>query len=146
MDISALFAVITAILAIIVFYAGFRMLTAKRTRAGPTDIELERLLSLQADAGGIEPASQSDFRNMAMTASQATSRAKAYCSRMILRDFSKQHLRNQNFIGAWWRVDHVRPDRWHITQAVNEGPESGMAYDEWVRIGRRHFSERRHVV
>lgn len=124
--------IIASILGAISFLAG-GLTSAKAENIGSTETELRQLLSLSIDSLPKEPAS--DFTDLIAKVHAATSKVRGYCSRRIYRDLSNSKLKHREYVEKEWRLDFVRPDRWHVTQQVWDDERQDTLADEWISIG-----------
>jgi hypothetical protein len=59
---------------------------------------------------------------------------------MVGKNPRSEKLRGQNYIFIHWRIDHVCPDRWHVTQTLWDH-SLGRRNDEWVTVGKRNYQK-----
>jgi tetratricopeptide (TPR) repeat protein len=106
---------------------------------GKTEANLKSLLVLSKDTAKKEAAAITNWRDTKLRSLELTEQARTYCSRTVVKDLTKESLVTRDHILMQWRLDFVRPDRWHITQEAWDGDLGKPVLDEWVTIGRENY-------
>ena len=79
---------------------------------GPTEITLASLIDLSTETATATPIGIDDPEGVALQCVEVTGAARSYCSRQIFRDPT-----TERDYEAKWRLDFVKPDRFHVSQA-----------------------------
>lgn len=104
---------------------------------GPTESNLASLLKLSIYTASRDPELSPAPKEAALRCVEVTRQARAYCSRLIVRDLTRENLKPGDY-SIQWRVDFVQPARYHVTQSAWDD-ELGELFDEWVSIGKEHY-------
>jgi hypothetical protein len=115
-----------------------KKITYKFTSKGPTESKLTDLINLSIQTASKELKRLTRPKETAIMCYEITKKARTYCSRWVIRDLSQESLRERDYVLAQWRLDFVRPDKYHITQAIWD-VELGELWDEWVAIGKENY-------
>ncbi len=95
-----------------------------------------RTLSTRSASKGSEDVS--DPKKIALRCAQETEKAPSYISELAIRDRTQKELASRDYVRLAWRIDFVRPDRYHVIQkGWGGGPD--YVYDEWVTLGSEHY-------
>jgi len=100
---------------------------------GEVKAALNSLLDLSDKTAKKNAAARLDWRDIARGSVQRTSEARAYCSRTLLKDFTDSTPKPKDHILIRWRLDFVKPDRWHVIQEAWEA--GGTLYDQYIIVG-----------
>lgn len=106
---------------------------------GKTEANLNSLLVLSKDTAKKEAAAVTHWKDTTLRSLELTEQARTYCSRTVIKDFTRESLVTRDHILMQWRLDFVRPDRWHITQEAWDAELGKPVLDEWVTIGRENY-------
>lgn len=90
-------------------------------------INLSRETGTQGTQMGVD-----DAKNIIKQCVEVTGAARSYCSRKILRDFT-----SERDYDIKWRLDFVKPDRFHLHQTLWDGKL--FLVDEFVTVGDQHY-------
>jgi len=105
----------------------------KKSGTGGTEANLGKLIRLSKDTADWEPKNPLDWHHIASRSVELTSEAKTYCSLTVLKDLSEEPRKAEDFVKIHWRLDFVRPDRFHVAQTA------GGDFDQWVTIGKQNY-------
>ncbi len=103
-----------------------------------TEANLDSLRDLSKDTAIREPDNVVDPKETALHCAKVTGEARRYSSRTLLSDFTDESLKPNDYVGIQWRMDFVRPDRYHVTQDMWD-TERGEPRDQWVSIGKENY-------
>lgn len=106
---------------------------ANAGQLGATEAELRQLISIPVEA--LVKERVDDLDELVLRVHTATTKTQGYCSRKHFKVMSDPKLKDQAFIEQWWRLDHVSPDRWHVTHGIWEETQQNYLTDEWITIG-----------
>jgi hypothetical protein len=95
---------------------------------GATESQLRKLLALQIKDA--EPATKEQVEATVVKTLDRDRDTRAYCAKRVVK--------NDNYALGTWRLDHVCPDRWHVSQELRE-PGGKADYDEWITVGDKTF-------
>jgi len=98
----------------------------------PTDIKLSTLINLSRETGtqGTQ-VRVDDAKNIIRQCIEETGALDSYCAWKTFRDPTSERDYEQQ-----WRLDFVKPDRFHVKQALWGETK---VFDEWVTVGDQHY-------
>ena len=82
----------------------------------------------------------SDWSDLLSRSLELAKQASAYCSVTLLKDVRDGRLKDRDYVVTRWRVDFVRPNRYHITQQAWD-MQQGDLLDHWVSIGKENYQD-----
>jgi len=103
-----------------------------------SELALQALRNLSTRSASKGSEDVSDPKKIALRCVQETAKAPAYASELIVRDRTQKELASRDYVTLVWRIDFVKPDRYHVNQkGWSGGPD--YVYDEWVTLGSEHY-------
>lgn len=114
----------------------FKVLPFLRRYLG-TETKLASLLKLSIYSAKRYPQLLPAPKEAVLTCVEVTRQARAYCSRLIVKDLSRKNPTPRDY-AIQLRIDFAKPDKYHVTQAAWDD-ELGELFDEWVSIGKEHY-------
>ena len=108
---------------------------------GPTQVKLANLLNLSVHSAS--PNAAKDFlsaQEIVRLCVEQNETARTYCSYTLVRDRTKESLRRKDYVSLAWRLDFVRPDKYHVRQAFLLEDLSDVLFDEWITVEKEHYT------
>ena len=100
---------------------------------------LAELIAL-SKATSVEPATGfSDWSDLLSRSLELAKQASTYCSVKLVKDLRDGGLKDKDYVAMRWRVDFVKPDRYHVTQTVWDAGQS--LRDHWVSVGKENYQD-----
>ena len=107
---------------------------------GPTEAELASLLDLSVHSASQDAAEDLlSGQESVRLCVEETKNARSYCGYTLVRDRTRKSLRGRDYVSLAWRLDFMRPDKYHVRQAVLLEDLSDVIFDEWITIGKEHY-------
>ena len=107
-------------------------------RKPSTEANFDSLRNLSKDTATMEPDNVVDPKETALYCAKVTGETRNYSSRTLICDFTDESLKPRDYLSIQWRLDFVRPDRYHVAQDMWD-TECGELYDQWISIGKENY-------
>ena len=121
-----------------VVWIAFKVIAFMTKVRGAAATTLDSLSDLSKVTAAMAPTESLDW-SAALTRSLDLSReARSYCSVTILKDRRQDRLKHWDHEVVRWRVDFVKPSRYHVTQQAWDW-QRGELLEEWVSIAEENF-------
>lgn len=135
------FILVLAMLALLVWAALIASARACRMALGRLDRverKLARALNLEPGRKTAGVAVNGNWTQTRLACLKKMNKARSYCSRTVVKDFTNDKLALRKFVDTQWRADFAEPDRWHVTQE-SVAHDGCVLWDEWISIGCRTY-------
>ncbi len=109
-----------------------------KTDKGTAEVKLNNLIRLSKSNSIKEDEEFAQWSSTCTRSAELSWEAETYCALTVVKDFSEEGLKEKDYTVMKWRLDFVRPDRFHITQELWDC-ELGDLYDQWVTIGKDNY-------
>jgi hypothetical protein len=113
-------------------------LKSKAQSFAESELTLQALRNLSTRSASKRFEDISDPKKIALRCAQETEKASAYISELAIRDRTQKELQSRDYVSLMWRIDFVKPDRYHVIQK-GWGGGADYFYDEWVTLGSEHY-------
>jgi len=101
-------------------------------------VRLDNLIRLSKNTAIKVAEHPPEWRDTAIRTAELTNEAETYCALSIIKDSTEERLKELDYVVSRWRLDFVRPYRFHVRQEMWDS-KLGVLFDHWVTIGKETY-------